>query len=176
MALSGIPIDPQQCIGDSLAVLNSSFIELDSRTVTLSTGVGNVPVGSDLYSLVQNISSNLSTSINTVSSIALSGGVTQIIAGPNITISQGTGVVTISGAGGSGGNSTGKTKLSGDGLTQSFSVHGTYTNAAAYRIDINGVTQEPTVGASVGDYSISSPGTLLFSTAPANGTKIIVIG
>lgn len=74
------------------------------------------------------------------------------------------------------GGGGGKTKLTGNGTTQSFSIHGASTNAAAYRVDINGVVQEPTVGASVGDYSISAPGTILFSTAPANGTKIIVIG
>ena len=77
---------------------------------------------------------------------------------------------------GGGGALPEKTKLTGNGSTNSFSIHGTYTNAAAYRVDINGVVQEPTVGASVGDYSISAPGTLLFSTAPANGTKIVVIG
>jgi hypothetical protein len=42
MALSGIPIDPQQCIGDSLIVLNNSFIELDSRTLSLSSSTASL--------------------------------------------------------------------------------------------------------------------------------------
>lgn len=37
MALSGIPIDDEQCIGDSLDVINNAFLALDEKT--------SVPVG-----------------------------------------------------------------------------------------------------------------------------------
>lgn len=37
MALSGIPISEEQCIGDSLDVINNAFVTLDQRTF--------VPVG-----------------------------------------------------------------------------------------------------------------------------------
>lgn len=38
MALSGIPISEEQCIGDSLDVINNAFLALDEKT--------SVPVGS----------------------------------------------------------------------------------------------------------------------------------
>lgn len=39
MALPGIPISEDQCIGDSLNVINQSFQFLDTRTVVLTAGV-----------------------------------------------------------------------------------------------------------------------------------------
>jgi hypothetical protein len=126
MALTGIPISDDDCIGDSLDTINDSFITLDSRTI--------------------NLSSDLSFLNTTVVALSVTGGLAQ------------------------------KTKHTGDGIETDFAVHGTYTNAALYRVDLNGVVQEPTVGASVGDYSISTPGTITFSTAPGTGVKIVVIG
>lgn len=66
MALNGIPIDPQQCMGDSLEVLNNSFIELDSRTLTISSNLQQSL--SSLYTTIQNVSGNLYTASQEVTS------------------------------------------------------------------------------------------------------------
>lgn len=43
MALNGIPIPEEQCIGDSLQYINDAFVSLDNRTVQLSANtMGNV--------------------------------------------------------------------------------------------------------------------------------------
>jgi hypothetical protein len=39
MALNGIPISEDQCIGDSLLIINSSFQSLDARSTTLSSSL-----------------------------------------------------------------------------------------------------------------------------------------
>jgi len=38
MAITGIPIDENQCIGDSLSIINSAFSALDARTLTSGSG------------------------------------------------------------------------------------------------------------------------------------------
>ncbi len=38
MSLIGIPISPDECIGDSLVTINNAFIELDNRTLTGGSG------------------------------------------------------------------------------------------------------------------------------------------
>ena len=81
MALSGIPIDPQQCIGDSLIVLNNSFIELDSRTLNLSSSVlalqtGSTTVTQTLTSALYNNFSKLTftaTGVTTYNAVSLIG-------------------------------------------------------------------------------------------------------
>jgi hypothetical protein len=174
MALNGIPIDPDECIGDSLITINNSFVELDFRSLELSSAVGIVPDNSNLYSLLQSASGNIYSLIQTTTG----NGVTQIVAGSNITISPvgGTGVVTISSSGGGGEISPYKVNYIGDGVTTDFVVTTTFSNAAAYRIDINGVLQEPTVGASVGDYDVLTPGVIRFTTPPPLNTKIVIVG
>lgn len=121
MALNGIPISDDDCIGDSLDTINDSFEELDSRTL------------------------NLSSSIAVVTN--------QLI------------------------TNCGKIKLTGNGSV-TFNVSsliGSQTNAFLYRVDINGVVQEPGTNSSNGDYYLNS-GNLIFTTAPVNGTKIIIVG
>ena len=121
MALNNIPISEDQCIGDSLDTINDSFVELDSRTL------------------------NLSSSITAV--------VEQLI------------------------TNCGKVKFIGNGSVtfNASSFIGTQTNAFLYRVDVNGVVQEPGTNSSDGDYYLNS-GNLIFTTAPANGTKIIIVG
>jgi hypothetical protein len=125
MALSGIPIDPQQCIGDSLIVLNNSFIELDSRTLNLS-------------SITTTVSQTLTSSLN---------------------------------------SNYNKLKFTATGASD-YSVSslvGSQTNAFLYRVDINGVSQEPGTNVTDGDYYLSG-GNLFFSSAPITGTKIVLVG
>lgn len=38
MALTNIPISPDECIGDSLTTINNAFVELDARTINLTGG------------------------------------------------------------------------------------------------------------------------------------------
>jgi len=62
-------------------------------------------------------------------------------------------------------------RLEGDGTTRQFLLNaGTSTNAASYRVDIDGVLQEPTV-----DYTIPSTPYILFTVPPYAGAKIVVI-
>ena len=121
MALNGIPISEDQCIGDSLDTINDSFVELDSRTVTLS---------SSIITVTEQLITNC-----------------------------------------------GKVKFTGNGSTtfDASSLIGSQTNAFLYRVDVNGVVQEPGTNSSDGDYYLNS-GNLIFTTAPANGTKIIIVG
>jgi hypothetical protein len=136
MALSGIPIDPQQCIGDSLIVLNDSFIELDSRTLNLSGLVGTS--SGNLFTTIQDVSGNLYTLIQESSA--------------NQTVPV-------------------KFSFTGNGSQLSFPLVGTdlSADAVSYRVDINGVIQEPNA-----DYSIVGSD-LVFSSAPPAGTKIVVV-
>jgi hypothetical protein len=71
----------------------------------------------------------------------------------------------------------GKVKFTGNGSVtfNASSLIGTQTNAFLYRVDVNGVVQEPGTNSSNGDYYLNS-GNLIFTTAPANGTKIIIVG
>lgn len=171
MALNGIPISDQQCIGDSLETINGSFIELDSRTVTLS---------SNLVSSVASLSSTISSLSSSVITLIESSGVTQIVAGSNITISplSGKGVVTINSLGGGGGAGLSegvKQTFTGNGSQQNFTltaITSASSNANNYRIDLNGVLQEPGV-----DYTISgtTTKTVNFTSPPPNGVKIVVV-
>ena len=169
MALSGIPIDPQTCIGDSLVTLNDSFIELDSRTLNLSSSVEIL--SSTFVTTVSSLSSSVVTLIE-------SSGVTEIIAGANITISplSGKGSVIINSTGGGGGLSEAvKQTFTGNGSQQNFTltaITSASSNANNYRIDLNGVLQEPSV-----DYTISgtTTKTVDFTSPPPNGVKIVVV-
>ena len=125
MALNGIPISPEECIGDSLVTINDAFVELDSRTLTLSTDFAELD------------SRTLTLSTNSV---------TQIVAGSNITISptNGKGIVTINSTGGGGGafsGTTTATTLTADNLFLRVAVGGYYKYIQLY--DINGVYNEP---------------------------------
>jgi len=66
------------------------------------------------------------------------------------------------------------TSLAGDGTTTRFNLNGgTSTNAAAYRVTLDGVVQEPTV-----DYSVAPNGVvgqITFTKAPYAGATIVVI-
>jgi hypothetical protein len=117
MALNGIPIDPSQSMGDSLSVLNSSFIELDSRTLNLSAYIGGS--SGNLYSLVQDVSGDLYTLIQQTSGQGGGGGLTVPV----------------------------KFSFAGDGLQTSFGLTGTNlsTNPVSYRVTLNGVVQDPSV-------------------------------
>ena len=136
MALNGIPINPQQAMGDSLLVLNNSFIELDSRTLNLSSYIGGS--SGNLYTTIQDVSGNLYTLIQETSA--------------NQTVPV-------------------KFSFTGNGSQLSFPLVGTdlSVDAVSYRVDINGVIQEPNA-----DYSIVGSN-LVFSSAPPAGTKIVVV-
>jgi len=63
------------------------------------------------------------------------------------------------------------TGLTGNGTTTLFTLNGgTTTNAAAYRVDLNGVLQAPTV-----DYTIPTAGNISFTKAPYTGAAITVV-
>jgi hypothetical protein len=153
MALSGIPIDPQQCIGDSLIVLNDSFIELDSRTLSLSSN------DSILNAAILALSSN--DSILNAAILALSS--------QNTSNTQ-----TLTSALYS---NFSKLKFTATGGTtyNASSLIGSQTNAFLYKVDINGVSQEPGINVTDGDFYLSG-GNLFFSTAPISGTKIVIVG
>lgn len=77
--LSGIPIDPDECIGDSLLVINDSFAELDKRTTYLLSAVALAAIDTDTIDLERNSTSNtLSANVKnasiTNSKIAFDGG------------------------------------------------------------------------------------------------------
>lgn len=79
ITLSGIPIDPDECIGDSLLVINDSFIELDSRSKYLLSAVSFSAVNTDTISLERSSSLNaLSASVKNLSitnkKLAFDGG------------------------------------------------------------------------------------------------------
>ena len=123
MALDGIPISEDQCIGDSLDTINNSFTTLDTRISILS---GNIDQVND------KIDSQTSY----------------------------------------------KQKFIANGLTSTFSVSalvGSSTDSFLYRVDVNGVVQEPGTNSFDGDYYITS-GNLVFNNSPLNGTKIVVVG
>ena len=42
----GIPISEEQCIGDSLSIINNSFLNLDARTTQLSSVIDVVALDS----------------------------------------------------------------------------------------------------------------------------------
>jgi len=135
MALNNIPISEDQCIGDSLDTINDSFVELDSRTLSLSSSVANLDTA--LLSLSTTVT-NLST----------------------------TGMVAYD-----------KLKYTADGSVSynASTLIGTQTSSFLYRVDVNGVVQEPGTTLVNGDYILSA-GNLVFSTAPTNGTKIVIVG
>ena len=79
ITLSGIPIDPDECIGDSLLVINDSFAELDKRTTYLLSAVALSAIDTDTINLERNSTFNtLSASVKnasiTNSKIAFDGG------------------------------------------------------------------------------------------------------
>lgn len=194
MALSGIPIDPQQCIGDSLIVLNSSFVELDSRTLSLLSDLASS--NSNLTSTIQSVSSNLTNSINLTSFNfntlvqSISSNLYSLVQTTNSSL---TGLTQVVGA--SSGNLTStiqsvssslytiiqstsstqtvpiKYTYFGDGSQTSFNMTGfnLSNNAISYRVDINGVVQEPNT-----DFTLSGSN-LIFAAAPLSGTKIVII-
>ena len=128
MALAGIPISEDQCIGDSLDTINDSFVTLDSRTLNLSSTV-----------------INLTTATTILSTASLTN--------------------------------YDKLKFFGNGSAtfNASSLIGSQTNSYLYRVDIDGVVQEPGLNSTNGDYYLNS-GYLIFSTAPAAGVKIVIIG
>lgn len=83
MALQGIPISQEQCIGDSLDTINNSFVALDSRTLELSSNLSlsavslvekitSLSAGDDVFTTNLNLTaSNLSSSL-TLTALSLS--------------------------------------------------------------------------------------------------------
>jgi hypothetical protein len=64
-----------------------------------------------------------------------------------------------------------KTVIVADGITSLFAVEGAASPYAAnYRVDIDGVLQEPDT-----DYTIDSTGNIEFTSVPPAGSKIVVI-
>ena len=70
-----------------------------------------------------------------------------------------------------------KLKYTADGSVyyDASSLIGTQTSSFLYRVDVNGVVQEPGTTLANGDYILSA-GNLVFSTAPTTGTKIVIVG
>jgi hypothetical protein len=62
----------------------------------------------------------------------------------------------------------------GDGSSLSFTNLGTSYSAEAYLVTIDGVLQNPKLAAQAYTIEAGSNGTIVFTTAPANGTEIIV--
>lgn len=63
-----------------------------------------------------------------------------------------------------------KTKITGNGTTRTFQVNNaTSTNVNNYRVDIDGVLQEPGV-----DYGIDSSN-IIFTTAPPLSSKVVIL-
>lgn len=64
-----------------------------------------------------------------------------------------------------------KTVIVADGVSTLFAVQGAAsTNAANYRVDMDGVLQEPDT-----DYTIDSNGNISFTSVPPTGAKIVII-
>lgn len=172
MALSGIPIDPQQCIGDSLVVLNDSFIELDSRTLNLSSDLSTlntnlssltVVVGAssgNLYTTIQDVSSSLYTTIQSTSSSGLTT-IQQISSSLYTTIQSTSSTQTV----------PVKFSYTGNNSLSSFALTGTNLSVSpiSYRVTINGVVQDPGV-----DFNITGSN-LVFTSVPPSGVKIVVV-
>lgn len=93
-------------------------------------------------------------------------------AGRNVGIVAGTNTITISSAAPN--FNPVYTRLTGNGTTVNFVLNGgTSTNPAAYRVDLDGVLQEP-----LQDYTItvtSGIARIIFDTAPYSGAKIVVV-
>jgi hypothetical protein len=109
---------------------SSSYAESSSFSQTSSYSFSSSYAESASYSLSSSYAESSSYSIS--SSYALNGGVTQIIAGTNITISPSTGVgnVTISSTGGGSGSASG-------GLPPRFILEGTeYTIPEGFQAEI----------------------------------------
>ena len=53
----GIPISEEQCIGDSLSIINNSFEDLDTRTIQISNAVvlSSLNITTDLNNLEQQL-------------------------------------------------------------------------------------------------------------------------
>ena len=63
-----------------------------------------------------------------------------------------------------------KTSITGNGLTTTYAINGASSiNANNYRVDIDGVLQEP-----LNDYTISGSN-IVFTSAPPNGSKVTVV-
>ena len=77
MAITGIPIDENQCIGDSLSVLNSAFSDLDTRVTAAAAaaaaGVTKITAGTNIT-----ISPAGGTGNVTINATVPSGGLTTI--------------------------------------------------------------------------------------------------
>ena len=183
MALSGIPIDPQQCIGDSLIVLNDSFSELDSRTLSLSSDIASS--NSNLTSTIQSVSSALNSSISLTSSNLYSliqttnsslTGLTQVVGASSGNLTStiqavSSNLYTIIQSTSSTQTVPVKFSYTGNDLLSSFALTGTNLSVSpiSYRVTIDGVVQDPSV-----DFNISGSD-LIFTNAPLSGTKIVII-
>lgn len=90
-------------------------------------------------------------------------------AGTGIAINTSNNVISISSQGAS--ITPVYTRINGDGTHSTFGLNGgTTLSAAAYRVDIDGVLQEPTV-----DYTIPAAAQIQFTQTPYNGAKIVVV-
>ena len=183
MALSGIPIDPQQCIGDSLIVLNVSFSELDSRTLSLSSDIASS--NSNLTSTIQSVSSNLNSSISLTSSNLYSliqttnsslTGLTQVVGASSGNLTStiqavSSNLYTIIQSTSSTQTVPVKFSYTGNDLLSSFALTGTNLSVSpiSYRVTVNGVVQDPSV-----DFNISGSD-LVFTSVPPSGVKIVVV-
>jgi len=90
-------------------------------------------------------------------------------AGTGISINASNNVITLSSRGA--GIQPIYTRIQGDGRTTTFGLQGgTSLSAAAYRVDIDGVLQEPTV-----DYTVPAAAQIQFTVAPYDGAKVVVV-
>lgn len=63
MALQDIPISSDECIGDSLDVINDAFLQLDSRTITANSNINIITTN------IATLSANFTSKITTLSAI-----------------------------------------------------------------------------------------------------------
>lgn len=159
MALNGIPISEDQCIGDSLSIINGAFQNLD-------TEISNLTISSSgCCSTVNGLSSNWESSYMSVAGLSANWQSTYTTVYSN-SAAWGSG-----GGGGGGGGSVSPTPIKTvntfSGSTNMMLVSG-YTNNTAinYSVYLDGVKQIPDT-----DYSVSSAGggRIVFATNPSAG-------
>jgi hypothetical protein len=155
---------------------SAQVLSFNQNTAQLTISNGNTVSLSALSGRGGSGTVQTASNAGTGTGVYYSGGSTtsnlafkSLSAGTGISISDnGTGTVTVTNTNAFNPVYTG---LTGNGTTTLFTLNGgTTTNAAAYRVDLNGVLQAPTV-----DYTIPTAGNISFTKAPYTGAAITVV-